>query len=80
MRTTHRVSSKEITRQIHDPDTIIISDGPDCVMGQSHQSAHIFMSEMRPYRLDQHPSYDKIKAHTVLCFEKDVNLIAINQP
>jgi hypothetical protein len=31
------------------------------------------------YKLDQHPSCYKVKAHTDLCSEKDVVLIAINR-
>jgi hypothetical protein len=32
------------------------------------------------YKLDPHPSCDKVKAHTDLHFEKDFDLIAINWP
>ena len=32
------------------------------------------------YKFDQHPSCDKVKAHTDLRSEKDVDLIAINWP
>jgi len=32
------------------------------------------------YKLDPHPSCDKVKAHTDLSSERDIDLIAINQP
>ena len=55
------------------------------VPGENHQRLlptklyHIMYQMMN--KLDQHPSYacDKIKAHTDLCSEKDVDFIAINR-
>jgi hypothetical protein len=32
------------------------------------------------YKLDPHPSCDKVEAHTDLRSENDVDLIAINRP
>jgi hypothetical protein len=32
------------------------------------------------YKVDHHALYDKVKAHTDLRTEKDVDLIAINRP
>ena len=32
------------------------------------------------YKFDPHPSCDKVKAHTEFLSEKDVDLMAINQP